>query len=299
MAGEDPGPPAGPQKAVGLRLPQTTRAAAKLLELDQGLYAIKIGALRGPASELPGFSLPAVQISPAPATDRDGVEIVATSGATGGWLGMAGGAVVVKSPSAGGHVLITTFLPPNQADMPLAIEISRLDEPGPQPAAIAPPAPAEAVQAARAPARRARAAEIGTEIMVHIEREGDRLFPAVGWVGNPGARLRIEAFSIRPLERLSPTDIEFKAFGPSGRETAWVTDGKLCGTRGRRLPLTGFAIRPAPHLQEQFDVIYQGSFFVGGTSEPFRNGEACLSSVADDPLEAMNVRLVERRPAGA
>jgi hypothetical protein len=295
-----PRPAAVGQHPGGLRLPQTTRAAAKLLELDPGLYAMKIGALRGPATEISGLTLPAVQISVPPIAGRDAVEIVATSGEPGGWLGMGGGAVVLKSPDSGGHVLITTFLPPNQADMPLAIEINRLDEPGPRAAPVDAPAAMPAAETSEAPpARRAGVPEVRTEIMLHVEREGDRLFPGGDWVGHRGAKLRIEGFSIRPVERLSPADIEFKAYGPSGRETPWVSDGKLCGTRGRRLPLTGFAIRPATHLQDQYDVIYQGSFFAGGTSGPFRNGEACLSSIADDPLEALNVHLVERRPTRA
>jgi hypothetical protein len=290
---EDPGHGDTQRTSAGLRLPQTTRASVKLLELDQGLYALKIGAVRGETQEVFGLSLPAVQITAPPAESGDSVEIVAISGIGGGWLGSAGGTVVVKSPRAGGHVLITTFLPPNQAEAPVAIEISRLDGPGPEPsgASLAQPVPM--------PARRVGTADIGTEILLHVERVGDRRFPGEGWVGSRGSKLRIEAFSIRPLERVSPGDIEFKAFAPSGRETAWVSDGKLCGTRGRQLPLTGFAIRVAPHLQDRVDVIYQGSFFVGGTSEPFRNGERCMSSIADDPLEAMNVRLIDRRPAGA
>ncbi len=130
--------------------------------------------------------------------------------------------------------------------------------------------------------------------MLHIEREGDRRFVAEGWVGNRGRRLRIEAFSIRPLEALASGDIEYKAFGPNGRETPWVTDAKLCGTRGRGMPLTGFAVRLAPHLRDRFDVVYEGSFFASGVAGPCRNGEPCMGKLFDDPLEAMHLRLIER-----
>ena len=92
------------------------------------------------------------------------------------------------------------------------------------------------------------AGEIQTEIVLHIERLGDRRFPGAGWVGNRGKKLRIEAFSIRPLDTLLARDIEFKALGPNRRQTPWVTDAKLCGTRGTELPLTGFAVRLAPHV---------------------------------------------------
>jgi hypothetical protein len=136
--------------------------------------------------------------------------------------------------------------------------------------------------------------EIGSEIVLHMERLGDRRFPGEGWVGNRGKKLRIEAFSIRPVDTLLARDIEFKALGPKGRQTPWVTDAKLCGTRRQGLPLTGFAIRLAPHVAERLDVVYQGSFFESGIVGPHRNGELCIPPITDDPLEAINVRLIRR-----
>ena len=108
--------------------------------------------------------------------------------------------------------------------------------------------------------------EVPTEILLHIERAGDRLFPGRGWVGALGRKLRIEAFSIRPLERLAPADVEMKGFLPNNGETPWVPGGTLCGTRGRGLPLTGFAVRVVAPQAERFEVAYQGSFFAGGIS---------------------------------
>ncbi|MGH6741893.1 MAG: hypothetical protein ACREDY_23200, partial [Bradyrhizobium sp.] len=145
----------------------------------------------------------------------------------------------------------------------------------------------------QAAAPRTAARDVSAEVLLHIERAGDRLFPARGWVGALGRRMRIEAFSIRPLERLAPTDIEMKGFLPNGGETAWVPGGVLCGTRGRGLPLIGFAIRIAPQLAGQFEVVYQGSFFSGGISQPHQNGDPCRAATSDDPLEAINVRLIE------
>jgi hypothetical protein len=140
-----------------------------------------------------------------------------------------------------------------------------------------------------------------TEILLHIERAGDRLFPGRGWVGALGRRMRIEAFSIRPLERLSPADIEMKGFLPNGGETPWVPGGVLCGTRGRGIPLTGFAVRVVSQQADRFDVVYQGSFFAGGISQTHQNGDPCRAATADDPLEAVNVRLIEREvgPTGS
>jgi hypothetical protein len=49
-----------------------------------------------------------------------------------------------------------------------------------------------------------------------------------------------------------------------------------------------------PQQAGRFEVIYQGSFFAGGISQMHQNGDPCRAATADDPLEAINVRLVER-----
>ena len=255
------------------------RAAARILRLEQGLYAIGIAPLAAASGTAGGMALPAIHISAAPSDELDPAEIVASSGEDSSWLGVEGGAVVVRSPAGGAYVLITLYGTAEQVETPLEVEIRRLGQP----------------QRAAAEVRPATATgEVPTEVALHIERLGDRRFPGQGWVGSRGERLRIEAVSIRPLDVLAPGDIEYMAFGPSGRETPWVSEGKLCGTRGRGLPLTGFAVRPAPHLRGRFDAVYEGAFFAGGTVGPCRNGEPCVSAVLDDPLEAINVRLIER-----
>jgi hypothetical protein len=265
------------------------RANARVIKLEQGLYSINIGAIGDGAQTLAGVIVPAMLISAPPSDEFDPVEIVATSGDVGPWLGHEGGAVVVRSPVGGGNLMITTYGTAEQAAAPLEIVIRRLDRPAPAEERAGPAmAGREAAPGLVAPR------EIATEIAMHIERVGDRRFPGQGWVGNRGQKLRIEAFSILPTEGLAPADVEYMAFGPNGRETPWVSEGKLCGTRGRGLPLTGFAVRLAPHVRDRFSVAYQGAFFSGGVVGPIENGEPCTSTIVDDPLEAINLRLVER-----
>jgi hypothetical protein len=254
---------------------------AHLVALEQGLYALEIGesaCMRGLVS---GLRVPVLQVS-APRDERDrSAEIIGTSGRGDTWLGGEGGTVIVKSPLGGAYVLVTAYGPPAQVVCVPDIQVRRLDRPtnGAAPRSADPAAEPE---------------EIGSEIVLHVERLGDRRFPGQGWVGNRGKKLRIEAFSIRPVDTLLARDIEFKALGPKGRQTPWVTDAKLCGTRGQGLPLTGFAIRLAPHVAERLDVVYQGAFFESGIVGPHRNGELCIPSVTDDPLEAINVRVIRR-----
>jgi hypothetical protein len=255
---------------------------ARLIALEQGLYILEIGETQCIRGQMCRLQVPAVQVS-APLDDRDcSAEIVGNSGRTDAWLGHEGGTVIIKSPSGGARVLVTAYALPAQIVPVPDIMVRRLDRPRPNGAAHRSINPADEPE------------EILCEIVLHMERLGDRRFAGEGWVGNRGKKLRIEAFSIRPVGTLLARDIEFKALGPKGRQTPWVTDAKLCGTRGQGLPLTGFAIRLAPNVAERFDVVYQGAFFESGVVGPNRNGELCAPPVADDPLEAINVRLTRR-----
>ena len=279
----------GPQRS----LPESSSVAVttvRMLRVDEGLHVLRIGAIAGDLDEIAGMVVPVAQVSAPFAEDGNGVEIVASFPQRGPWLEKAGGAVILRSPTGGGLVIVTVYGGSEQQASELALDLERLDDPENGVAAAeltdAPPT-GEAAPAA------IETRDIPIEILLHIERVGDRLFPGRGWVGALGRRMRIEAFSIRPLERLVPADIEMKGFLPNGGETPWVPGGVLCGTRGRGLPLTGFAVRAVAQRAEQFEVAYQGSFFAGGISEMHQNGAPCQATTADDPLEAINVRLIE------
>lgn len=254
---------------------------ASIVRLEQGLYALDIGATHGRPGRRSGVALPAIHLS---APQGECVEIIGTSGDSASWIGHDGGTVVVRSPPGGGNLWVTVYGLPAHAVVLPSIEPRRLDRPRSN--GGAPPLLDVVVIED----------EIRTEIVLHVERLGDRRFAGQGWVGNRGKQLRIEAFSVRPIEILAARDIEFKALGPKGRETPWVTDAKLCGTRGQGLPLTGFAIRLTPHTADGFEAIYEGAFFESGVVGPYRNGELCIPPIADDPLEAINVRVIRGAP---
>jgi hypothetical protein len=252
------------------------------MSLSEGLHVLEIGEAPAPSSPICGLLLPAIQVSAAPNAGRSSVEIIGNDGYGEASLGSDGGTIVVRAPHGGGHVLVTTFSDCGQSAVPPKVDVRRLVRLGSNGSGFAPNASGE------------KSDEIRSEIVLHVEGLGDQSYPGEGWVGNRGRRLRVEAFSIRPVERLAAHDIEFKALGPHGRATPWVSDGKLCGTRGQGLPLTGFAIRPVSHVNKRFDVIYYGAFFESGVTGPCRNGELCLPRIADDPLEAISVQLIRR-----
>jgi hypothetical protein len=255
-------------------------ADATLLRLEQGLHALEVGETACPAEEVSGLRLPLIHLAVPPGGREQQVKMLGSSRDDEVWFGREGGTVIVKAPSEGGHVFVTAYSLPGQAVRMPHVEARRID--GPR------------SNGTGSKCLLDESEEVRTELVLHVERLGDKRFPGQGWVGNRGKRLRIEAFSIRPTEVLAARDIEFKALGPKGRQTPWVTDAKLCGTRGQGLPLTGFAVRLAPRIAGRFDAVYQGAFFESGVVGPFRNGELCVAPIADDPLEAINLQLTRR-----
>jgi hypothetical protein len=256
--------------------------SASTLHFGPGLYVLEISELGSPLGMLQDLELPAMYLAPLPADQEERLAILANSAGTGPWLPPDGGTVVVQAPLGGGDLLVTVYAPPGRLCPIPPIASRRLDRDL-----------SGGAGEARAPGMAAPRV-IQTEVVLHIGRVGDRRFVGDGWFGARNQKLQIEAFSIRPLDSLAASDIEFMGFGPGRRQTPWVTDGRLCGTRGRALPLTGFAVRLAPHVQDQFDVSYEGAFFESGVVGPCRNGDPCLPPVPDDPLEAINLRIVER-----
>ena len=255
---------------------------ARGVRLAAGLHALVVGKSDPRPDDIAGATLPLTQIVPR-IDDRAAISVVPHAAGDDGWLGPEGGTVVLRVSDRGGTVLVTTYGITNDAALPVLklLDLGRLN------------AGDTAAPAAASPPGR----EIPNELILHIERQGDRRFPAGGWAGNPGARLRVEGFGIRPLQAIAPGQIEYMAFGPGGRQTPWVSDAKLCGTRGRGFPLTGFAVRLVPPLRERFDVLYEGYFFDSGIRGPVRNGDPCLPSIVDDPLGAIRLRVVERTGA--
>jgi len=298
-AAEPETPAAGPTPAAPpavAEAPSLAVTAVRMMRVEEGLHALHVGELAGDGGAVSGMTVPAAHVAVPLAGDGGGVEIVAAFPGRGPWLGKPGGTLVLRAAAGGGYVLVTGYGLPGAQPAPLPIELRRIDgTPAAAPAATA--APARGATAAAGTAAPAESREIPTEILLHIERAGDRLFPGRGWVGALGRRLRIEAFTVRPLETLAPSDIEMKGFLPNGGETPWVPGGVLCGTRGRGLPLIGFALRVVPQQADRFEVAYQGSFFASGISALHQNGEPCRAAAGDDPLEAVNVRLIERGTA--
>ena len=136
------------------------------------------------------------------------------------------------------------------------------------------------------------------QVAAHIRSRGDMVFTDSPWAGRVAPGLWIESFSIKPLHRFMANEIEYKSLTGSGFETPWLSDDQMCGTRGMSVPLVGFAVRLKPSPQAlRYDCEYSAYFKSGLTVGPMRNGAPCRSTVANDPLEGIQVRITRRLAA--
>jgi hypothetical protein len=147
--------------AVPAHCPDRLSAAASLVPLGEGLYALIIGETTSVEGELSGFRAPIVQVSAPPDCEGRRVEIIGT-GQQETWLRREGGTVILRSPPGGGQVVVTAYgLPPQLAEVP-PIEVERLDRSRANGGTIRSAQPPDEPH------------EIRTEIIVHMERLGDR-----------------------------------------------------------------------------------------------------------------------------
>ncbi|HVH82469.1 MAG TPA: hypothetical protein VM782_23945 [Stellaceae bacterium] len=266
------------------------------MRLEPGLYAIEVVAGDTPA-EAEG-TLP-IWLAQVPSDYPP--DMLSADARGDQWLTGSDKIVAIRAPAGGAIVTATAFGTADQAPAAPELVVRQLEKglpgiaagPAPQPV-IAAPQPAAAAPIASAVSRAEH--EIPLEVTVHIERVGDRTFAGTTWAGRPGEQRRVEGFSIKSLQELQPSEVEYKALHPGGIETPWVPGPQFCGTRGQSLPITGLAIRIAPHVQDQFSVVYQAAFFRSGITEPRGNGAPCLPRVPGDALEGINIRIVQRRP---
>jgi GT2 family glycosyltransferase len=309
MARKQSGEPTVKRAADG-NAEQTTQvgASVQVLPLPPGLYLFSVTAARPVVAAATGqLSLPAVHVGLAPGVRTEEVEFVAAPSTHGGWLFSKGDLLVTKVNGSGATLVLTSMRAPGGEV--LSIKVERLEARADGVAGETTGESHEKTSQERGDAARlhdgsgnklpASRASDGTtvplQIGAHIRTRGDMSFLDVPWAGRVAPGLWLESFSVRPLARFVAQDIEYKGLTGSGFETPWLSDDKMCGTKGMSTPLLGFAIRlrPGP-TAAAYDCEYSGYFASGLTVGPLRNGVPCRSSVASDPLEGIQVRLVKR-----
>jgi hypothetical protein len=292
--------------------PAAPQFVARLVPLDPGFYAFSLASDTTWREPVTGLALPAVQLCAAP-REEGAVEITDSFGRAGSWLGGRNKVLFVKAPAGGGAALITGYLARDPDSQPLELDIRRIAEAGPatklaedaqrrpsERAKLPPPAPVTRLRMGGVGTGERPSDGAGLEIVAHIRSRGDVRFLDAPWVGRLGPGLWIEGFSVLPHRGLAAAAIEYKGLTASGTETPWTDGGNFCGTRGRGIPLIGFAVRQktAPG-SAPLDCEYTGYFQSGAIAGPTRNGAPCRSAMDNDALEGLQLRLTPRptRPA--
>jgi glycosyltransferase involved in cell wall biosynthesis len=299
-------------------LPTTEQPSASVqaVTIAEGLYAFRVRAGAPARSAGPdGLLLPAINVGIAPGQPANIIEFMPGPRTEGNWLCEPGHALVARVSRQPATFLLTSLRVP---DGPLlSIAIDRLDQPNhgagdaqhlELPArpptvdlsALQPPRPPGASKDIRTDGGLGGETQLPglrAAIMAHIQRWGDTQFIDVSWAGYIGQHLWIEAFSINPLENITADQIEYKGLTAAGYETPWLSNRAPCGTRGMAMPLVGFAVRIKPSAGAlAYDCEYSGAFISGATIGPRRNGAPCFST-PDDPLEAIQLKILARGPS--
>ncbi len=246
-----------------------------LIALDPGLYAFSV---KSDGEE--GAPLPIVQISLAGGYSREvKVDFLGKHDPVENWLTERGDVVVVRVAGAACSLLIKCLRIAGE-DMPsISVECQHLDRG--EGMSVEKQIPAESDS-------------LLLQITAHVQNRGDLPFVTPGWAGCVGERLWIEAFTINPLEGILPEEIEYKALTGTGFETPWSTGGVMCGTRGTSNPLVAFAVRLRGSAAERYECRYRGMFLGSGAVGQVRNGAACKSAFARDPLEGIELQVVRK-----
>lgn len=289
------------------------KATAQTLTLAPGFYSLMVTAGGGAAApgELP---LPSVQLAAAP-NSAAGVTVEMISSVPGNWLAKPGDTIIIKVAGGTTTLILNSYKHIDRTNALLSLQFARIDDApaantqssvaapvatpiaaalmtAPAAASVAAPAALASAQVAVMPAA---AHAPRTEILAHVQRHGDLRFADTNWAGAIGQKLWIEAFSITPVEGLSPEDIEYKGLTAHGWETPWIAGGNMCGSRGLGTPLIGFSIRLRGAAAERFECLYEGAFVSGYRSPAGQNGSPCRSDAIGDPLEGILLRLVEKQ----
>jgi hypothetical protein len=270
-------------------------ASVQVLPLPAGLYLFSVKPSNPAPPGADGrLRLPAMHVGLGPGVPSDQVEFMAGPSTHGGWLIAPTDLLVVKVNGVGATLILSSVRAPDGAT--LSIKVERLNG---RVEGVSAPVREEAPGEPAAPTFAGADPDLPLAVRIgaHIRSRGDMNFTGVPWAGRVAPGLWIESFAVRPLERFEAKDLEYKALTGSGFETPWQSDGTACGTQGMSVPLVGFALRFKPSAGAGYDCEYSGYFQSGVTVGPLRNGSPCRSTVANDPLEGIQVRLVKRAAA--
>jgi GT2 family glycosyltransferase/glycosyltransferase involved in cell wall biosynthesis len=271
--------------------PSGLSATVQLLPLPAGLYLFSVESGRpGRIAGTGSLTVPALHVGTGPGVSAQQAQFMPRDEHSGGWLFAPGDFLVVRLSAQTTPLLVTSVRDAGGAT--LSIKAERLDARFESQPAVA------AAGTATPAAMPGKQAQLPLEMNLHIQNRGDVTFNRTEWAGRVDPGLWIESFTVTPLAGLTAEDIEYKGLTSSGFETPWISGGKPCGTRNLAVPLVGFAVRPKEGSNAAaYECQYTGFFRSGALVGPLKNGAPCRSTVANDPLEGIQLHILPRSTA--
>jgi len=95
--------------------------------------------------------------------------------------------------------------------------------------------------------------------------------------------------------RVEPPEIQSMALLAGGGASPWTSAPAWCADPSGSRPLIGFALKAGGPLGEAYECHYEGTFSSGAIVASRREGDICRSSLPNDPLVGLCVRLAPRR----
>lgn len=256
----------------------------QFIPLPTGIYSFTVQQGSGEDLAAGEILLPAVQVGVAPKQAEGLVEFISRSGTIDRWLACSRDMIIARISGGGASLLLTSVRTPSSPV--LGIRVRKLgadlfnasEESATEPSAVTP----DGMKSMR--------------LVAHIHKIGDVLFDD-GWAGGMGDRLWIEAFSLTSIGPLSSDAVEYSAITADGFQTPWLSNGMLCGSRGRGIPLLGCAIRLRSEAAEKYLFTYTCHFVSGKVVGPIGNGDLCCSETPMDPLWGIELHMIDRKPS--
>lgn len=135
---------------------------------------------------------------------------------------------------------------------------------------------------------------VGLQVMVHIERIGDRSFGHNEFAGTRGQALRIEALAINIEPPIPGLSLRYMAHIEASGDTPWVTEGEWIGSRESGKRLEGFAIELTGESRTKYDLFYTAHVQNVGDVPPTSNGDFCGTRGSGLRIEGIRVWVQEK-----
>ncbi len=265
-------------------------ATVQLMTLPVGVYAFTVTS--GGAPRTNGLALPALQVTPAPMSSEGTIELLGGPATVDRWLTRSGDVVVAKISQGSVTLLLTSLR--SSASGVLSIDVRRIDAPD----GAESPAPGGGELPASPASSDQPLDHLRPKILVHVQNVGDLEF-SEGWAGLVADNFWIEAFSASLSEPPFPDLLEYKGVNLMDHESAWLSGGEFCGSRGTGIPLVAFAVRVNEAAGIGYSCKYSGRFLSGSVVGPVSDGELCRSVAPGDPLVALELAIEKRPPDDA